>query len=181
MSFSCSFSSYYSYVRNRLVGLVVKTAISRAENSRFDSACSMLVFFASYYWLKNWHSGGYPVKTRGLSMQIKPSISPSHSLLTPGQPLPAITLESQAPGRVAIGVPTFKSLLWLDPEKIPNEKVGIEPGSDTLQEDVLTARPTRRSPHQYCDPQTCSRRTKKSNATARNQSASSSACEYTGR
>ena len=37
--------------------------------------------------------------------------SPSHSVLTPGPPVPALTLEGQAPGRVAIGVQIFKSLV----------------------------------------------------------------------
>ena len=40
-------------------------------------------------------------------MQIKLSISPSHSILTPGQPVPALTLYRQVPGRVATGVPFF--------------------------------------------------------------------------
>ena len=34
----------------------------------------------------------------------------------------------QAPGRVATGVPIFKSLVWLDPEKIP-ALAGFEPGT----------------------------------------------------
>ena len=38
-------------------------------------------------------------------------ISPSRSMLTPGQPVPAMTLKRQALGRVATGVPTFKSLV----------------------------------------------------------------------
>ena len=59
-------------------------------------------------------------------MQIQLSISPSHSILTPGQPVPALTLQRQAPGRVASGVPMFKSLVWLDPGKIP-EQAGFEP------------------------------------------------------
>ena len=36
--------------------------------------------------------------------------------------------QSQAPGRVATGVPIFKSLVWLDPEKIP-ALAGFEPGT----------------------------------------------------
>ena len=48
-------------------------------------------------------------------LQIKLSISPVHSILTPGQPVSALILERQAPGRVATGVPIFKSLVWLDP------------------------------------------------------------------
>ena len=44
-------------------------------------------------------------------LQTKLSISPSHSMLTPGQPVPALTLLHQAPGRVATGVPILKSLV----------------------------------------------------------------------
>ena len=55
-------------------------------------------------------------------LQIQLSISPSHNILTPGQPVPALTLQRQMPGRVATGVPIFKS--WYDPTwKNP----GIEP------------------------------------------------------
>ena len=38
---------------------------------------------------------------------IKLSTSPSHSILTPGQPVPALTLQCRAPGRVATGMPFF--------------------------------------------------------------------------
>ena len=44
-------------------------------------------------------------------LQTKLSISPSHSILTPGQPVPALTLQHQAPGRVVTGVPILKSLV----------------------------------------------------------------------
>ena len=37
-----------------------------------------------------------------------------HTILTPGQPVPALTLERQTPGCVATGVPVFKPLVWLD-------------------------------------------------------------------
>ena len=46
-------------------------------------------------------------------LHIKLSASPSHSIFTPGQPVPALTLERQAPGRVATGVPSLKSLVGL--------------------------------------------------------------------
>ena len=49
-------------------------------------------------------------------VQIKLSTSPSHSILTQGQLVPALTLWCQAPGRVATGVPICKSLVWLDAE-----------------------------------------------------------------
>ena len=38
------------------------------------------------------------------------SVSSSHSILTSGQPIPALTLTHQAPGREATGVPICKSL-----------------------------------------------------------------------
>ena len=44
-------------------------------------------------------------------LQIKLSTSPSRSILTPGQPVPALTLYRQAPGRVVTGEPIFKSLV----------------------------------------------------------------------
>ena len=70
-------------------------------------------------------------------LQIKLSISPSHSILTPGRPVPALTLLRQAPGRVATGVPIFKSLVWLDSGKIPTQ-AGFEPGIfRSLEADAL--------------------------------------------
>ena len=39
------------------------------------------------------------------------STSPSHSILTPGRPVPALTMQRQVPGRVATGVPIFESLV----------------------------------------------------------------------
>ena len=44
-------------------------------------------------------------------LQTKLSTSPSHSILTPGRQVPALTLQRQAPGRVATGVPILKSLV----------------------------------------------------------------------
>ena len=44
-------------------------------------------------------------------LQIKLSTSSSHSILTPGRPVPALTLERQAPGGVATGVLIFESLV----------------------------------------------------------------------
>ena len=41
-------------------------------------------------------------------LQVKLSTSPSHSILTPVGPVPALT---QAPGRLATGVPIFKLLV----------------------------------------------------------------------
>ena len=52
-----------------------------------------------------------PAATLRYKWQIKLSISSSHSTLTPGQPAPALTLQCQASGRVATGVPIFKSLV----------------------------------------------------------------------
>ena len=56
--------------------------------------------------------GGRKARKRQ-KLQIKLSTSPYHSILTPFQPVPAQTLERQAPGRVANGVlvPTFKLLV----------------------------------------------------------------------
>ena len=49
--------------------------------------------------------------TLRLKLQTKLSISPSHSILTPGGPVPVLTLKRQEPGRVATGVPILKSLV----------------------------------------------------------------------
>ena len=54
-----------------------------------------------------------------IKLQIKLSILPSHSILTPGQPVPALTLCQQAPGRVATGISTHKWRVWLHPETSP--------------------------------------------------------------
>ena len=43
-------------------------------------------------------------------LHIELSVSRSRSILTPGRPVPALTLESQASVRVAPGVPVIKSL-----------------------------------------------------------------------
>ena len=64
-------------------------------------------------------------------LQMKLSTSPSHSILPPGQPVPVLALYHQAPGRIATGVPIFKSLVWL------------EPGFPGLEADALTTRPAR--------------------------------------
>ena len=77
-------------------------------------------------------------------LQIKLPISPGDRILTPGQPVPALTLKRQVPGRVAIGVPRSKSLVRLDPEKSPRHKRESKPGSASLEADPLTTRPTRR-------------------------------------
>ena len=46
--------------------------------------------------------------------------------VTPGRPVPALTLQRQAPGRVATGVPILKSLALTRPGKIPWQ-AGFEP------------------------------------------------------
>ena len=71
------------------------------------------------------------------NLQIKLSVSPSQCMLTPGRPVPGMTLHRQAPGRVATRVSVFQSLVG--PGKIPREKVVIEPGSAALEEDALTS------------------------------------------
>ena len=75
-------------------------------------------------------------------LQIKLSTSPSHSILTPGQPVPVLTLECQVPYRADTGVPIFKSLVWLDPGK-SHRKWDSNTGSSALEADTLTTRPTR--------------------------------------
>ena len=77
-------------------------------------------------------------------LQTKLSISPSHSILTPGQPVPALTLQHQAPGRVATGVPISMSLVWLNLKKSPR-KQDLNLGSSPLKADALTTWPARRS------------------------------------
>ena len=76
------------------------------------------------------------------NLQIKLSIPPSHSILTLGQPVPALTLLHQVPGRVATGVQIFKSLVWLDPEK-SCRKWDSNSVSSALKADVLTTKPRR--------------------------------------
>ena len=76
--------------------------------------------------------------------EIELSTSPSHSILIPGRPVPALTLYRQAPGRVATGVPIFKPLIWLDPQK-SRRKRDSNPGSSAPEADALTTRPARRS------------------------------------
>ena len=41
-------------------------------------------------------------------LQVTLSTFPSHSIPTPGRPVPALTLKRQVPGTVATGVPMFK-------------------------------------------------------------------------
>ena len=74
-------------------------------------------------------------------MQIKLSTSPGHSILTPCQPVPALTLSLQASGRVATGAPILKSLVRLDPEK-SRRKRDSNPGFSAPEADALTTRPT---------------------------------------
>ena len=64
------------------------------------------------------------------------------SIPTPGRPVPVLTLQRQAPGRVATGVLILKSLVWLDPEKILAQ-AGFEPGIFRSRGGRLSTRPTR--------------------------------------
>ena len=68
------------------------------------------------------------------------------SILTPDQPVPALTLSCQVPGRVATGVPILKSLVSLDPQK-SRRKWDLNPGYSALALEAytLTTGPTRRS------------------------------------
>ena len=77
-------------------------------------------------------------------LQIQLPTSPSHSILTPGRPVAALTLQCQASGRVATGVPSFKSLVRLDQGK-SRRKRDSNPGSSSPAADALTTRPARRS------------------------------------
>ena len=46
-------------------------------------------------------------------LQIKLSISPSHNMLTQGQPVLRLALKLKVTGREAISLPVIKSLVWL--------------------------------------------------------------------
>ena len=59
-----------------------------------------------------------------------------------GQLVSALTLYHQLSGRVATGVPIFKSLVWLNPER-PRRKRELNLGSAALEADALTTLPTR--------------------------------------
>ena len=77
-------------------------------------------------------------------------ISPSHSILTLGRPVPVLTLQRQVPGRVATGAPILKSLVWLDPEKSWHKR-DFNPRSSVLEVDALTTRTMRQSlPSTWC-------------------------------
>ena len=71
---------------------------------------------------------------------------PTNCILTLGRPVPGLTLYHQASGSIVTGVPMYKSLVWLKGEKSPTGKVGIKPGSATLDVDAFTTRPMRQSP-----------------------------------
>ena len=49
--------------------------------------------------------------TLAQKLQIQLSVSPSHSILTPSKPVPALALFRQASGRVATGVSMLKSVV----------------------------------------------------------------------
>ena len=70
-------------------------------------------------------------------------ISPSHSILIPDQPVPALTLEHQVSGKIANGMPMFKSLVQLRPEKTLQRKREVNSRSAALEVDALTTRPAR--------------------------------------
>ena len=68
-------------------------------------------------------------------MQAKLAVSPSHSILAPGQPVPALILKRQASRRVATGVLTLESLVEMETRS--TAKAGIEPRSAALQAHTL--------------------------------------------
>ena len=84
-------------------------------------------------------------------LQMKLSVSPSHSILTPGKLVPGPTQNLQAPGRSATGVPIFLIFFFLSHcydstrRKAHQRKQESNPGSAPLEADTLTTRPTRRS------------------------------------
>ena len=67
------------------------------------------------------------------TLLTKLAISPRPSILTQGQPVLALILHRQAPGRVATRVPISKSLVRLDLEKSCTGQVGITPRSDSFR------------------------------------------------
>ena len=68
----------------------------------------------------------------------KSNFLPQPVTVIPGQPVPALTPQRQAPGGVATEVSIFKSLAWLDSEKSPLRKRESNPGSSALEVDALT-------------------------------------------
>ena len=89
-------------------------------------------------------SDNFSAATLRQKLQTKLSVSPSHTILTPGRPVPALTLFRQAPGRVTTGVEFFKSMVYDSTPKKSRRTRDSNPGSSALEEDALTTRPTRR-------------------------------------
>ena len=73
-------------------------------------------------------------------MNIQLSISPSHSILTPGRPVPALALERQASGKGSHWSTNFKSLVSLDPEKSCRKR-DSNSGPSTFGADALPLGP----------------------------------------
>ena len=67
--------------------------------------------------------------TQRQKLQIKLTISLSHSTLTPGQTVPALSQKCKIPSKEPTGVPAFTSLVWLSPEKAswkkPESNLGL--------------------------------------------------------
>ena len=78
-------------------------------------------------------------------MQIKLSISPSHSILILSWQVPVLTLKRHAPGKAGTGVPISKSPVWPDPPPPlpPKKSTGQAGFKPTLEVDAFTTRPTR--------------------------------------
>ena len=76
-------------------------------------------------------------------MQTQLSTSPSHSILTQGQPVSADPITPGA-GQGSTGVPISSHWYGSTPEK-SRRKRDSNPGSSALEADALTTRPTRRS------------------------------------
>ena len=82
-------------------------------------------------------------------LQIQLSTSPSHSILTPGQPVPAPTLQPRAPGQGSHRSANFEVTGMTQPGKNPGAS-RIQTGFSALKVDTLTARPTRHQAQRKC-------------------------------
>ena len=95
-------------------------------------------------WFSSVNSGSDQTIVRAVTkrqkLEAKLSMSPSHSILTPGRPVPALTVSRQSPCRVGIGVTGMTR-----PLKKSRNKRDSNPGSSALESDASTTSPTRRS------------------------------------
>ena len=95
-------------------GLLCLDSVENLQRHAVVVCCLLVAQRASNmlaYFRDGSHQRSVRAATLRYNLQIKLCISPSRSKLTPSQPVPALTLYRQAPGRVATGVPIFKSLV----------------------------------------------------------------------